>query len=149
MEITVDGRTYPVVLLDEFTWGDWREAKRIAKGILPTQFSQALNAGDPDAWYAVALISVRRVNPQAPDSLFEDTDFLAALVEWAATNPQPEEETEAESPPAGSSPTKSESGTPTETALESNTTNGNGPGFETLDVSPNSVTTPDHIGTSI
>lgn len=124
MEIKIEGRTYPLLSLDDLTWGEWREAKRLSGGITPARFQAALADTDPDAWRAYALISMRRVEPSVKDDVLDSSNFMAAVGSWLESIKHllaDSEEGGAADPPPASPPSSSGEAatTPSESASNS------------------------------
>lgn len=72
LSFEVDGRSYPLVEPGNMTMGEARELKRLSGGMTLAGAENALHEVDPDAWTAVLLISMRRVDPAAKDSVLDD-----------------------------------------------------------------------------
>ena len=84
LSIKVDGREYPLVGVAELTWKERRELKRLSGGMTASEFEAAWKAADPDAWYALTLLSVRRVDPTFPDDGLDGVNFEQVLEDWIA-----------------------------------------------------------------
>ena len=137
MEIKLNGRGYPLLLLDALTWKEWREAKRMS-GVNPANFFTALKELDPDAWTAYVLISVRRENPAILDDALDDENFMEAITAWLATVTDEEIVGADAGPPVP---------TPTAPAL-AGTPNGDAQSSDDSGSSPSSETTPGVAGHS-
>lgn len=60
----IGDRKVPIVSMDDMTWDELREVKRIS-GMSPGKVAEAVSEGDPDAWLALAFVSLKRVDPAA------------------------------------------------------------------------------------
>lgn len=70
----VNGESYPLVPPGEMTMGEAREAKRITGGMGLLPLEAGMQDCDPDAWTAVLLISMRRVDPAARDDVLDSVN---------------------------------------------------------------------------
>lgn len=80
-EITfeVDGHEYPLIPPSEMTMDEAREVKRITGGMGLISVETGMADCDPDAWTAVLLISMRRVDPAAKDDVLDSVSPAALL----------------------------------------------------------------------
>ncbi len=65
----VDGE-YESIGLDEFTMGEWRRVKKLT-GLRAGEFEEAGKAGDMDALYALAIISLERAGKEHAEKFLD------------------------------------------------------------------------------
>lgn len=88
VSFTIDGRSYALVPFPDLTLAECRELKRIS-GMTPLAAEDAMGEVDPDAWCAMLLISMRRVDPSVRDTDLEEVrpvQLLSALAEAVRAN---------------------------------------------------------------
>lgn len=103
LSIKVDGRDYPLASVAELTWKERRELKRLSGGMTASEFEAAWKAADPDAWYALTLVSVRRVDATFPDDGLDAVNFERVLEDWIDKLNAAVAEAEADARPPGES----------------------------------------------
>lgn len=94
---------YEIVPIQNMSWGELRDLKRLS-GMLPGDIGNALNGADPDAWFAVLYVSIRRVAPQLTENRLEGMLTDHPLIE-IAKSVETIEPVEVELPPPSVSPT--------------------------------------------
>lgn len=79
-EFEVGGRKYTLVNIDELNFREQRELKALS-GMPLAVFGDALGAADADAWWAVLMVSMRRVEPRGVnhEAILADANFTAIV----------------------------------------------------------------------
>lgn len=66
--------SYPFVFPDAMTFPEQRELKRMSGGMPPKEIFQAMQQFDPDAWCAVMIVCMRRVDPSLKDNALDQLE---------------------------------------------------------------------------
>jgi hypothetical protein len=105
-QLVIGVKTYEIADPQALTWAEWRMVKQLCS-VLPAEFPTAIGASDPDAWRALVLISIWRVEPKVPAEILDGLNFMEAVVEmvstWGLDEPEVPEEVFplAQPPPTG------------------------------------------------
>ena len=95
--VTVNGKPVEIIPLSEMTVKELRLVKATS-GMTPSVVAAVLDEMDPDAWLAVLLVSVQRVEPDASVEDLENlglADLIASLDSGEETEVPPVEGAEA------------------------------------------------------
>ena len=106
----VNGRSYPFVAPAEMTMDEARELKRISGGMGLASVETALQDVDPDAWTAVLLVSMRRVDPAAKDDVLDSVspaELIGTMAEAIAAAQAEADAVPPPSPAGGNGPASS------------------------------------------
>jgi hypothetical protein len=115
MTFTVNGRSYQIAVVDELSFGEQRAIKRISGGITARDLDDALHAMDPDAWFALLLVSMRRDRPETTEEELEATDFVDVMMPIAEQLLEPATGTGDAGPPPMAGEANEPPATPAET----------------------------------
>lgn len=61
---------YELFQTEDWDMDEIRELKRLSKGMAPGEVERRANDGDPDAWYAIWFLSIRRAIPHTTEAQF-------------------------------------------------------------------------------
>lgn len=93
---------YEIVPVHKMNWPELRALKRLA-GMPPNDVGAAMSGLDPDAWFAILYVSIKRVSPALTEEKLEQMLVDHPLVEIVATAEQIPAETPLPPPPASPS----------------------------------------------
>jgi hypothetical protein len=79
MTFEVGGERYPLLSVDEMSFAEARELKRISGGMVPADIAVGTATLDPDALLAVFVLSMRRVKPDASEEDLAGENLLAVV----------------------------------------------------------------------
>ena len=155
-EFEIGGKRYPIIDPDEWTWKEWRTAAEVTPNFHPSTVQNLLTTVDPEAWGAVILISMRRVDPRTPVGVLDNLAFMKTVVplvtQWGEElEARAKERDDAEGdalPPEQPTPTADGPVSSGDVTPNSNTNDSkqNGPTSDEKESSPFSATTLDGVG---
>lgn len=75
----VGDASYPFVFPDAMSFPEQRELKRLSGGLTPKRVFEMMQEFDPDAWNAVMLVCMRRVDASVKDNALDNVSNPMAL----------------------------------------------------------------------